>query len=146
MKVNTDRFGMIKVENDKIITMPFGMPGFTSQKQFILLRHRENSPFSWYQSVEDPALAFVITNPYLFMPNYKVDMDNILKELSWTDDRKNNPIELYVVVNIPRGSPDKITVNLIGPILINNKARQAVQVIISDSIYSHKFPISHIHP
>jgi len=34
-----------------------------------------------------------------------------------------------------------MTGNLIGPILINNKVRQAIQVIVADSPYSHKFPL-----
>lgn len=31
--------------------------------------------------------------------------------------------------------------NLIGPILVNNRACQAVQMVISNSPYSHKFPL-----
>ncbi len=141
MKIKTTRFGTITIQEDKIINMPFGMLGFPAQKQFVLFPHKENSPFLWYQSVEDPALAFVITIPYLFKPDYIVDLDHILKELSWDNDIDNDQLELYVVVNIPQGSPDKLTANLIGPILINNKERQAVQMTISDSPYSHKFPL-----
>jgi flagellar assembly factor FliW len=140
MKINTTRFGAVTINKKKIIDMPFGMLGFPDKNQFVILRHKENSPFFWYQSVDEPSLAFVIMSPFHFMPSYAVDVEKVLKEMSWAKVR-NDSLELYVVVNIPKGSPDKMTANLIGPILINNKNLQAVQVVIGDSNYSHRFPL-----
>jgi len=141
LKIKTTRFGTINIEEENIINMPFGMLGFLDKKRFVILQHKKNSPFFWYQSIDDPSLAFVITSPFLFKPDYEIDMDDVLREMSWNGDRGKNNVELYVVVNIPKDSPDKMTANLIGPILINNKARQAVQIVISNSPYTHKFPL-----
>jgi len=141
MKIKTTRFGTINTTKDKIIHMPFGMLGFPENKRFIIFRHNENSPFFWYQSVDDPMLAFVITSPFIFLPDYEVDAEEAAKEMSW-DDISDNDIELYVVANIPKGKPEEMTANLIGPILINAKNRQAVQMVISNSDYSHKFPLA----
>ena len=121
--------------------MPLGMLGFPDKKRFVILQHKENSPFFWYQSVDDPTLAFVITSPFLFEPDYEVDVEDTLKEMSWNGDREKKNLELYVVVNIPKGSPQKMTANFIGPILLNNKVRQAIQMVISNSPYSHKFSL-----
>ncbi|MGB5157871.1 flagellar assembly protein FliW [Desulfobacterium sp. N47] len=140
MKIKTTRFGTIRVTKDKIIHMPFGMLGFSENKQFIMFRHKENSPFFWYQSVDDPALAFVITSPFMFMPDYKIDDDEVIKAMSW-DNIGDDDLELYVVANIPKGKPEEMTANLIGPVLINIKNRQAVQMVISNTDYSHRFPI-----
>jgi len=142
LKLRTTRFGTITIEEEKIITMPFGMLGFPDVKRFVMLQHKENSPFFWYQSVDDPMLAFVIMNPFLFKPDYKVDVDNVITEMSWNGGEKQDNLDLYVVVNIPKGAPDKMTANLLGPILINNKIYQAVQMVISDSLYTHKFPLA----
>ena len=141
MKIKTTRFGTITIQEEKIITMPYGMLGFPDMRRFVILQHKEHSPFFWYQSVDDPLLAFVITSPFLFKPDYEVDTGSIVKEMSWNEEGEKNNLELYVVVNIPKGSPDKMTANLIGPILINNNARQAVQMVISNSPYTHKFPL-----
>ena len=141
MKIKTTRFGTITIEEEKIITMPFGMLGFPDVKRYVILQHKENSPFFWYQSVDDPALAFVIMSPFLFKPDYDVDVEKVLKEMSWNEEEKQDNLELYVVVNIPKGAPEKMTANFIGPILINNKIHQAVQMVISDSPYTHKFPL-----
>ena len=121
--------------------MPFGMLGFPDKKKFVILQHRENSPFFWYQSVDDSTIAFVITSPFLFKPDYKIDFEDASREMSWNGDGKTDHLEIYIVVNIPKGLPEKMTGNFIGPILVNNKVRQAVQVVISNSPYIHNFPL-----
>ena len=121
--------------------MPYGMLGFSDQKQYLILQHQGNSPFFWYQSVNDPGLAFVITSPFLFIPDYKIDFKSVLIEMSWDTNVKDNFLELYIVVNIPKGKPHQMTGNFIGPILINNHLNQAVQMVLSDSPYTHKFPL-----
>jgi len=140
MKIETTRFGTIDIEKDRLIYMPKGMLGFPEKRRFFILQHKEDSPFFWYQSADDAALAFVITSPFFFMPDYEVDAEKTLVDMSWDDEDKDN-LELYVIVNISRGSPKQITANLIGPLLINTAVRQAVQMVISDSAYSHRFPL-----
>jgi len=139
LKIETTRFGTVSLEEEKILGMPFGMLGFPDKNRFVILQHKEGSPFYWYQSVDDPALAFVITSPLLFMPDYEVDTKNVLMEMPW--DKIGDALEFYVVVNIPKGLPEKMTANLIGPILINNKTRQAVQIVMPDSPYTHNHPL-----
>ncbi|MDP6178999.1 MAG: flagellar assembly protein FliW [Desulfatiglandales bacterium] len=124
MKVNISRFRTVNIEGEKIINMPLGMLGFPGKKQYVIFQHKENSPFFWYQSVDDPGLAFVITSPYLVMQDYKLDLDDILEKISRNEEKDNNHLELYVVINIPRGSLSKMTANLIGLILINNRIPQ----------------------
>jgi len=141
LKIKTTRFGTITIEEEKIIGMPFGMLGFPEEKRYVILHHREDSPFFWYQSVDDPALAFVITSPFLFKPDYSVRLEDTVEQMSWIQDKEGDALELYVVVNIPKSSPDKMTANLIGPILINNRTRQAIQMVITDSPYSHRFSL-----
>ena len=141
LKVDTTRFGPITVDEQKIITMPSGMLGFPDEKRYAIVQHKENSPFFWYQSVDDPALAFVITSPFFFVPDYSVSLDDAINQMSWDDEKIEEKIQLYVVVNIPNGSPNKMTANLIGPILINTDTFQALQMVVTDSPYSHRFPL-----
>ena len=138
LKVNTTRFGAITIDEQKIITMPFGMLGFPEEKRYVIVQHKENSPFFWYQSVDDPALAFVITSPFFFVPDYSMSLDDAINQMSWDEEKIEDTVELYVVVNIPNGSPDKMTANLIGPILVNTESFQAVQMVVTDSPYSHR--------
>lgn len=117
------------------------MLGFPGKHRYVMIKHREDAPFFWYQSVDEPGLAFVITNPFLFKPDYEVDISELEKTMSWNGEEGDCEVALYVVVNIPNGCPEKMTANLIGPIVINSRKQEAVQMIVSDSPYTHKFPM-----
>ena len=126
---------------EKIFHMPSGMLGFPNNRKFVIIQHKEDSPFYWYQSVDDPGLAFVITSPFSFVPDYDVDIEDILMKASWDENCDNNALEFYVVVTIPKGSPEKMTANLIGPVIVNTETCQAVQHIMSNTGYVHNFPL-----
>ncbi len=139
MDIQTTRFGTITVQDDKIITFPKGILGFSQNKRFILFPHTEGSPFYWLQSMDDGTIAFVVMSPQLVKPDYVLNIEeSVLKELS-ADETKE--VEVMCIVTIPHNQPDKMTINLLGPILINVTKRHAVQIIYPDEQYSHRHPI-----
>jgi flagellar assembly factor FliW len=137
LKLETRDFGQVEIDETRVITMPAGMPGFPGLGRFIILEREETRPFLWYQCVDDPGLAFVIINPNLFRPDYLVDLGAALRDMSWRDDKEEDLL-VYVIVNASEGVPEKITANLIGPIVINTSKKEAAQLVITGSPYSHK--------
>ncbi|MEN6441045.1 MAG: flagellar assembly protein FliW [Syntrophobacter sp.] len=71
MQVNTSRFGNVEIEDSKLITFPWGIPGFEELKSYILLEYK-NGPFQWLQSVEEASVAFVVCPPDVIGLEYKV--------------------------------------------------------------------------
>jgi flagellar assembly factor FliW len=140
LKLETRDFGQVEIDETRVITMPAGMPGFPGVARFAILEREETRPFLWYQCVDDSDLAFVIMNPKLFEPGYSVDLAAALKEMSWRDDKEEDLV-VYVIVNASEGVPEKITANLIGPIVINPRKKEAAQMVITGSPYSHKQPV-----
>lgn len=140
MKLETRDFGQIEIDESRVIIMPAGMPGFPGMQHFVILEREETRPFLWYQCVDDPGLAFVIINPNLFEPDYAVDFRAVLREMSWDEGREQD-LEIYAIVNASEGIPEKITANLIGPLVINTRKKEATQMVITGSLYSHKQPI-----
>jgi len=140
LKLETRDFGQIDIDEDRVITMPTGMPGFPEAQRFIILDREETRPFLWYQCVDDPGLAFVIINPNLFQPDYSLDLGAILREMSWNGDREED-LAVYAIVNASEGIPEKITANLIGPLVINTRKKEAAQMVITGSPYSHRQPV-----
>jgi len=139
LDIETLRFGKIAVQEDKVITFPRGILGFAKNKQYLLFPHSEDSPFLWLQSVEDGDLAFVVMNPRLVKADYSLDVDqNVLNEL---DAKQETDLEVVCIVTIPRNDPKRMTINLLGPIIINAKSRSAVQVICDKQSYSHQHPV-----
>ncbi len=137
LELETTQFGKIEIDEDKIITMHTDMPGFPGKKRFIILEQESTKPFCWFQSIDEHSLALTLINPYLFKPDYAVNFKSILKEMNWQEDGKEN-LSMYVVVNAANKTPEKITANLIAPLLINTQKYQAVQLVLYDSAYSHK--------
>ena len=138
MKVLTERFGAIEVKEEEIITMVEPILGFPYAKRYVLLDHKEGSPFKWLQSLDDGGLAFVVINPKLVKPDYVVPLEE--EEAKKLQIENPEDAEVYVMVVIPE-DPRKMTVNLRAPVIINRRKRLAKQVIIPDDSYPIKYPV-----
>jgi flagellar assembly factor FliW len=137
VKNKTEQHEAAQIEEDKIISMPSGMPGFLECKRFVIIERKETWPFYVFQSMDDKDLSFFIMNPFLFKPDYEVNLDQAIKEMKWfADDYKD--IKIHVIVNTTAGIPEKITANLLGPLIINTRNNEAVQLVLHNSPYSHQ--------
>lgn len=131
--VETTRFGIVEVGADEVIEFPKGLLGFENRRQFIIVANDEHEPFAFLQSVDDPGLAFVMVNPRLFFPNYKVQVDRPeIAELSVTN---LNRIDTWVIVTVPDDIA-AMTANLQGPLLINRDRNIGKQVVLMRSPYT----------
>jgi flagellar assembly factor FliW len=138
-KIKTTRFGEIEIEEIKEIHFRDGLLGFPDKKDFIILEHKPGSPFLWLQSVDTPNLAFVIINPFLVQGDYLKDLSREEEALMKNDN--DDEILVFSLVTIPMGKVEKATVNLMGPIIVESKSRNAKQVILANSGYSHRHPM-----
>lgn len=140
MEILTKQFGTITLCDDKILTMPSGMPGFPGMNRFTILDHEELQPFHTLQSIDDPDLTFIIMDPFIFMPDYTIDVEPTLKEMGW-DDVTEDDLVVFTIINASSNDPKEITANLLGPLLINTKINEAVQMVLTDGKYTHKHHI-----
>jgi len=139
MELQTTRFGTITIEESDIITFPEGLVGLSHLKRFVLVRHDDNSPFRWLQSVEEPGFAMLVIDPWFFRPDYEVVLSDVdVERLQLSDEAIR---WVYVTVSIPPGKPHAMTANLLAPIVINGNARCGRQVILNDERYHTRHPI-----
>ncbi|MCF8061393.1 MAG: flagellar assembly protein FliW [Deltaproteobacteria bacterium] len=131
MQIKTTRFGEIELDEDRLLRFPEGMIGFPDMKNYVLLEHKPGSPFMWLQSTESPDLAFVLINPHLIQGDYLERIPS--KERSQLAGENGRDPLLFAVVTIPPGEPQKMTVNLLGPVVIDVPARTGRQIILADS-------------
>ena len=135
MKFVATKFGEIDFEENEIIVLPKGILGFSQLTRYILLEKEGSGPFKWFQSVEDPNVAFVIADPLSFFPNYKLEIDEKeLEELNYTNSRD---LTTYVIVTVPQDA-SLASADLLGPLVINAKKRLAKQAVMSNSPYTTK--------
>ena len=135
-KVSTSRFGEIEVDEKKIVHFKNGIPAFESEHEFIILPYEENSPYYFMQSVNSPDLAFLLTIPFLFFPEYTFEIDDeTIKEL---EIKNYDNVLYYSMITIPNGSIRYMTANLLAPIVLNSDNMQAKQVVLEKSNYTTK--------
>ena len=72
MQVRTTRFGVVEVSDERVIKFPEGILGFPESQEYILLQTDDEGNFFWLQSVGREELAFVVCDPLLFVPDYRV--------------------------------------------------------------------------
>ena len=136
MKVQTKAYGLIDIDERQKITLPSGLFGFESIKDYVLI-DAERQPFYWLQSMEAEHIAFVIINPFLFKPDYELDIDDdLVKEIGITSTEE---ALIFTIVTItPSG---EMTANLQGPLIINRKTRIGKQGILTDPRWKTKHDI-----
>jgi len=127
MIVQTSRFGPVEVDDDRVITFSKGLLGFSSYSRFVLIQPSEDSYFFWLQSIETPELAFVVTDPSLFITDYEVPLK--AEQMNELGIEKLDDAQVFVIVN-KRGNV--LTGNLQGPLVVHATTRIGEQLVLSD--------------
>jgi flagellar assembly factor FliW len=134
MKIKTKPYGEIEVSEKQKLCFPDSIIGFEGIQNYYLLDSHEG-PFYWLQAAEQPELAFLLINPRIFKSNYKLMVrEEDLRSIGL--ENQDQCVDL-AIVTVPE-DPAKISANLMGPIIINKKTRQAKQVISANDEYSVK--------
>lgn len=136
MEIQTTRFGVISVDDQRIITFTKGLLGFPGQTRFALIQTSDENYFFWLQSTEDPNLAFVVTDPSTFFKDYEVPLrEETQLELELQDSATS---QVFVICN---KIGDWLTGNLLGPIVVNVANHLATQVVLTEKKWTTRQPL-----
>ena len=161
MEIDSTRFGRIVVDETRVITFPAGLVGFPDHNHFALVQTGEETFFFWLQSLDDPSLAFVLTDPTLFFKTYAVPLrDEARRGLqvdgpAASDNAGERPadrsasspvtaeaaaqfLQVFVICN---RVDDWLTGNLLGPIVVNANNRLAQQVVLTEKKWTTRQPL-----
>jgi len=127
MEVRTTRFGTLEIAEDRVIQFSKGLLGFSQFKRYCLLEPNDDACFFWLQCVDEPGLAFVVTDPSLFVEDYDAP---IRKEQM--EDLALNKVEDAQVFVIVNKVGTELTGNLQGPLVINTLNRIGEQLVLAD--------------
>jgi flagellar assembly factor FliW len=138
MIIHTVNFGDLEVPEEKVINFKEGLPGFPQIHRFAVIEQEELKPFQYLQSLDDPPIALYIINPFMVDPTYKFRLtDSDMEELN---SKNSAELAVFTVVTIP-DDPSQATLNLMAPIVINEKDHRGKQVILLESSYSVRHPL-----
>lgn len=142
MLVKTKNFGVIELDDEKIITFPNGIMGFKDFKKYTLLYDinddKEKFSISWLQSLDEANFALPVVNPYYVKPDYNpVVEDEILKSLGEVNEEN---ILILLSLTVP-SDITKMSANLKAPFIINYESKTGVQIIVENQDYEIKYNI-----
>lgn len=127
MLINTKHFGAINIEDEHIILFKDGIFGFCNHHRFTIIH--ENSAFCWLQSIDDINVVLPMITTALIFSEYKPEVrDDLISRIGELTDEE---LVVYTVVVIP-SDIEEMTTNLKAPIVINNKTKKGIQVILED--------------
>lgn len=139
MQVRTTRFGVVEIADDRVIDFPKGLLGFNQYTRYCLLEPGDDSLFFWLQSVDEPSLAFVVTDPSLFVPDYSVPIrPEQMVELKLG---KLEDAQVFVIVNKVETT---LTGNLQGPLVVNTLTRSGEQMVLAEKRWNTRHPLMQV--
>jgi flagellar assembly factor FliW len=138
MLIHTVSFGDLEIPEDKVINFKEGLPGFPQTHQFAVLELENLKPFQYLQALEGSPIALLIINPFLIDPDYRFQLSSVeMEELKGSPDQN---LTVYSIAYFPE-NPKAATINLLAPIVINEKERCGKQIILHDTRYSIRHPL-----
>ncbi|MCC6573968.1 MAG: flagellar assembly protein FliW [Planctomycetes bacterium] len=134
IRIETSRFGPMDVDASMVFSFPEGLIGLPHAQAFAILDDA-NGPLQWMQSLDDPRLAFVIVEPVLFAPDYRVRV--IPAELAAIELDRPEDSRVSVILSIP-ADPSQMTANLQGPLVFNTVRNLGKQLVLAEYTTKHK--------
>jgi flagellar assembly factor FliW len=114
-----------------VIDMVTPMPGFPGHQRFALVQLDDAGVLCSLQSVEDPALRFLVVAPAAFFPDYSPVIDDATVSTLGIESAEDAMVLL--VVN-PGDDAGSATANLLAPVVVNLTTRQGGQVVLDEDL------------
>ena len=140
MKKITTRFGEVEYDPQNTLHFPKGLIGFEDLREFIVMPNIKDGPLFWIQSIDDPQIAFVLTDPTSFFLDYRVVPDGAERSLLGVGEKD----DCYVLSVVTVHEGGKVTLNLMAPILFAPSNNRAMQVILEKTSYTTKHPLPEV--
>lgn len=132
------KFGKVEIDPETIIKFERGILGFPEYKRYVVLDPDASSPLKLLQCIDNASLAFIVTNPSFWKPDYEIQIfKHDLEDIEATE-ADVDAIAYFVIVTIP-ANPKKMTANLKGPLLINSVKKAGKQLVLDSQKYSLKY-------
>ncbi len=136
LAIDSTRIGPSQCAENQIITFGHGILGFCDYHRYVLLARPETSPLAILQCVDQPELAFLVTDPTSLVAQLNLGrLNSTLHELQALSP---DDLQVLVTLTLPPGRPNDATANLVSPILINRRTQLGKQVVLENQTYSHR--------
>ena len=138
MIIQTRAFGKVEIDDGRVMKFIGPMLGFDGADQYVLMDLNPDSPLKVLQLAGNPDVCFLVTDPALFFPDYKVNLTAAQVADLGLDDPAQAAV--MVVITVSDGGR-RLTANLLGPVVVNTKTFVGKQVVLSGTGYKVDEPL-----
>ena len=125
---------VIQTTRDRL-AFPGGRIGLQDLTEWLMFDGPEGTPFKWLQSTARPELAYIICDPSLFIPAYRVEVT--VEDLSPIGVTAVEDAVVAVILSVP-DDWRLMTANLAGPLVFSVERRLGMQVVLPEAEWSVK--------
>ena len=136
MNVQTTRFGTVEIDEQRIIEFPGGLLGFANFRRYALLQPDDEGIFFWLQCLDAPELAFVVTDPTLWVADYQATIRR--EQMDQLGLQSPEEAQVFVIVN---KYDQTLTANLQGPLVVNVRSREGMQLVLAEKRWTTRHEI-----
>ena len=142
--IRTKCFQQVDYMDSSLYQFPCGLPGFEQERTFVFLNRPGSQPLMFMQSIQTPELCFFLLPVFTVDPDYQLSLDEealAQLQLPPASQPKIGADILCAVIVCARGNQEAPTVNLLAPVVVNLRDRVGMQIIQTQSGYSHRHPL-----
>jgi flagellar assembly factor FliW len=142
-RISTKFFGELDCEAGDVYTFPSGLPGFENEQSFYFLTIPGAEPLLLLQSASSRNLCFVLLPVLVIDQTFRLELSaEEAAELRLPTGRQ--PVigkDILCAAMVCTSDGQQPTANLMSPVVVNLHENLGLQVIHSESGYSHRHPV-----
>lgn len=123
---------------ERALTFPEGIPGFPLHHRFVLISLVEDGAFQQLQSLDDPDMSMIVCVPWVFFPDYAPEISDSDQQDLELETQEDAVVFCPVTIE---AETKQVTLNLLGPFIVNGRTRKGRQVVLAESGYTARAPI-----
>ena len=144
LTLRSDYFGSLECADARLFHFPNGIPGFECERHFAPIEIPAQRPLVYLQSINRPELCLMTLPVRTICPEFELDLlpeDRAVLGLESAGPvRIGDDVMCLAIVSVD-ASRDPVA-NLLAPLVVNVRTREAVQAIQADSDWTCEYPVA----
>ncbi|MBI4874661.1 MAG: flagellar assembly protein FliW [Acidobacteria bacterium] len=138
----TKHFGAVEYDESAAFQFPAGLPGFDQERRFLPLYRTGYEPLVFLQSLATRDLCFAALPVRSVDPDFELEVAEPDLELLGLDPGRLEIGRDVLCLAILTIAGDRVTANLMAPVVVNLGNLLAIQAVAPSARYSHQHPVN----
>jgi flagellar assembly factor FliW len=139
--VQTRFFGTIDYSDESVIHTPLGIPGFNSERAFLLIQLPGQHPLVYLQSMQTAELCFPALPVRVASAQYEIEIGDDDRAVLGVRPRPTIGQDVLCLALVSADETGAPTANLMAPVVIHLRSRVGIQCVNAAGPYDLRHPL-----